>query len=627
MGKASRTKAERKREAEESPTVRTIIEWVWADMGHRLDYRVRAGARSQLTLDSLAHKARDRHRRAHQRPPSTEFVDPDISAQLRKAESIDEEVASLIGTQTLLWAHQLTIPAVAELAMSVALEVPELRRCVETTLRVKPEQWHPMALDRPPAAHTRGADTPMTDVSEPSALAAVQAMAVRMTDHAEEWLIGCAAIASHLMITRSVQEMVDPPSLDGDDQVLNPWGWNPADEPLWAASLPDGFISQEPDRMPEQLRPFMRKLSRRIRLARQVLRAYDQGPPGRPAGPAGAVFSEYTALVHLLAVVVTGAVQSLMETAWSGDSLGMDTTADIHYGMLRAMLQAEAFWLPAHLTEAVVSSTGLSEDDVAQLRLPYDAVAVYFGAPIRVEGDHLWADTIDQADHTPLVKLQPHYRNLAKHGHTWGLHNGPDAVAASADPRAQAVGVVLLANDDGSLSDRVLWLVDTPGTQIKDGEPQERNYTSIIFGSIRRSGMAQVVHNAAAMVCLGPWDLREVEGQQVRPVGARAQQRADGTDTRHRDPLLRIRVLATERLVPAAAAEEGGAERTVRSHLRRGHWRRQRVGPREAWMYRPAWIHPTVVNPGAQEPDTKVVCTVRARSAGTKRDHPTSGAA
>ncbi|MCX4791973.1 hypothetical protein OG369_39690 [Streptomyces sp. NBC_01221] len=48
----------------------------------------------------------------------------------------------------------------------------------------------------------------------------------------------------------------------------------------------------------------------------------------------------------------------------------------------------------------------------------------------------------------------------------------------------------------------------------------------------------------------------------------------------------------------SAPSTASGTGRRVAPHLRRGHWRRARIGPRADWdgTYRNAWIPPTVVN-------------------------------
>jgi hypothetical protein len=49
----------------------------------------------------------------------------------------------------------------------------------------------------------------------------------------------------------------------------------------------------------------------------------------------------------------------------------------------------------------------------------------------------------------------------------------------------------------------------------------------------------------------------------------------------------------------APSAGDGSGRPSPATHLRRGHWRRQRVGPRHAWRYEPRLIPPVLVNPGA----------------------------
>lgn len=55
------------------------------------------------------------------------------------------------------------------------------------------------------------------------------------------------------------------------------------------------------------------------------------------------------------------------------------------------------------------------------------------------------------------------------------------------------------------------------------------------------------------------------------------------------------------------AIEAGAGEWAIHAspitHRRRGHWRRQRVGPREDWYYERRLIAPIIVNPGGPSDD------------------------
>lgn len=55
------------------------------------------------------------------------------------------------------------------------------------------------------------------------------------------------------------------------------------------------------------------------------------------------------------------------------------------------------------------------------------------------------------------------------------------------------------------------------------------------------------------------------------------------------------------------SAESDHSGRSVRPHVRRAHWRRSRVGPRDDWRYALRWIHPTVVNVETGEPAAGVI--------------------
>lgn len=599
MGKASRAKVQRRLEAQESPTMQTVVECLWSSMGSSLSrHKLRF---SQFTLQQIKHHVMDRLSQSSLTSLSITEIHRQalLSGAQRQAAATDVEITKTLGHLLLSWASTTGVPAAVEMAIRAATADSTMFLCIETAL-CDPEVWRPLSLRQGTLA------------CPPEQEAGVIQSAVELADGNNLWVLGCLFLASAVMVTRSAAEMTRQPQFAGE-QTLNPWGWNPVDEHLWSTQLPaDGRWDSE------LMRPFMRQLARRVRLSDQVVQTHWSSR--HPVGAVGAVYTEHALLIQLVTSMVAAATESMFELAWCDEHHGLLNTAELNYGMLRTVIQAEPFWLPSHITEAVVSSTGLSNDDIAQLKLPYDVVAVHFGTPIDIEGDGLWDPAVAEIDLTPRVRHTPHYRNLAAHKPIYGMAGGVDVWRVAMDPSTQCRGVILLAEDDGSLSDHVLWIIETVAANPNDNNTTPKRCTGIIYGSISRSGLAQVAHNAAAMVCLGPWDLHEIDAQgETRPVADRGDHPTNG-QRRAVDPLLRVRVLSTERL-QRALAEANGSERTIRSHLRRGHWRRQRVGPRQSWTYRPVWIHPTVVNPGVPETDTKVVCTVQAQLAGSFRQH------
>jgi hypothetical protein len=230
------------------------------------------------------------------------------------------------------------------------------------------------------------------------------------------------------------------------------------------------------------------------------------------------------------------------------------------------------------------------------LHLPYPAVAVFFGSEFEVPDDLCGGETaLDDKIRHPVTLEQV----LA--GATPPACQGPahirfGTLAARRRQPLAIVGVVLTAGVDGTLGDLALFLLSKPSPG--------RHVFSAVEGLLSRSRLGPLAQNLAAAVAWGDWQAPET-GLALPP---------DMTSGAFRDAIARgafrrqeprgifgaVRVLDARRMYERRAQgrpAEGEGTSPV-THLRRGHWQRYRLGPRDDWHYEPRWIPPVVVNPG-----------------------------
>jgi hypothetical protein len=199
-------------------------------------------------------------------------------------------------------------------------------------------------------------------------------------------------------------------------------------------------------------------------------------------------------------------------------------------------------------------------DVVAEIRLPWPAVVVLFGADFQIPRGRL--GLLPHSTAEDLERL-PYDRYLTL-GRTKGL---------------SLFGVVLLADDDQRCRDEVGWL-------IRAGADDAFART-LVPGSRHRSPLAPALGNIDAAVCWAGWDPTDDSPPEVRHTRRRRARR-----TQPANAAAQPVVIKSARRVRRVGRGVGGA---TAPHQRRGHWRRQRIGPRDEWHYEPRWIPPTIV--------------------------------
>jgi hypothetical protein len=263
------------------------------------------------------------------------------------------------------------------------------------------------------------------------------------------------------------------------------------------------------------------------------------------------------------------------------------------------LLDAVPYFLPVHDAVSILDSHSPEPDMLAELRLPFPAVTVYFGADLEFDPAFLrWSEGLDEpARQFPAQVAQAAYGGEAPSVAMADLTNGIRTLGG------YLTGITMFANVQGRLADEALFVVATnPDPTFTDARAKDRA-RGAIHGRLSRSTLAPLVTHLALAVQWGSW--QQPPGQLGLPPdpGSRAWRKATNTGRFRREErrgaLIGVRVLDTERTRSAGrATTTEGRRASPAAHLRRGHWRRVRVGPRTAWYYEGRWIPPTVVNPG-----------------------------
>ncbi len=164
------------------------------------------------------------------------------------------------------------------------------------------------------------------------------------------------------------------------------------------------------------------------------------------------------------------------------------------------------------------------------------------------------------------------------------------------------VGVVLTAGFDGELADLVMFLLAEPQA------PKTRFH--VVEGCLSHSRLAPLLQNLAAAVTWGAWQAPagglEVPEDPATPGFRDVVRRGVFRRLEPRGVVGGVRVLDAPRMLQGSpTSREDAVGSSPATHLRRAHWQRYRVGPRDDWRYEARWIPPVVVNP-TQGPSRRV---------------------
>jgi hypothetical protein len=269
-----------------------------------------------------------------------------------------------------------------------------------------------------------------------------------------------------------------------------------------------------------------------------------------------------------------------------------------HLSYARLLYRAQPFFLPAATAVGLMASHPPDEASLAELRLPFASVAVYFGADL-----HAGEDTLIWPPETQ-PRLAEAKASIPDVG--LGAELGQTIVLNLARLGSYASGVVLFSRPDGGLADEMLWLLATdPDPDSADASLDRLRAVLPAYRS--RATLAPLVANIAAAVAWASWRTEPPLALPARDSKhwRKAVRTSQFRKLEPRGAAAGVRVLdVTSRTVSRTnnASAAGGSPVT---HRRRGHWHRVRVGPRQDWHHEWRWYHDMVVNPDGRA-DTRL---------------------
>jgi hypothetical protein len=167
-------------------------------------------------------------------------------------------------------------------------------------------------------------------------------------------------------------------------------------------------------------------------------------------------------------------------------------------------------------------------------------------------------------------------------------------------------GMVLLADDHGRLRDDRLWIIAANPDPTLPPPANLDRVRGVVRGWRSAATLAPLVSNVAAAVAWGAWQppttplplpddpaSRQWRKAVKRGVFRRREPRGDAVGV-HVIDLERTAAHARHRPDPEWHAARPSRHAPV-PHLRGGHFRRVRIGPRNDWHYQVRWIAPTLV--------------------------------
>lgn len=266
---------------------------------------------------------------------------------------------------------------------------------------------------------------------------------------------------------------------------------------------------------------------------------------------------------------------------------------------VRALVEAEAYWLPAGSEEAVLASEPPSPDQLAAIRLRRQRSVVWLAHPAEVPAGvtpaGLLVDLQADVNRFDTTELQVPMPVISAVTMLDGLAENPRT--------ARLEGMVLFADDDGALADGLAWLVQVPS--IIDGVAER----GIVLGRRSLADWRAVAEMMSAIVAWGDWTEPGSIPMPARPGRDDLRRLRHGSTRRLEESgaLAGVRVLDARRRAPSRHDEANGTHASPIPHPRRGYWRNQPVGPRDDGRREPRWIPPTWVNAaGAQRGPVRV---------------------
>jgi hypothetical protein len=262
--------------------------------------------------------------------------------------------------------------------------------------------------------------------------------------------------------------------------------------------------------------------------------------------------------------------------------------------LLVDLQRAVPYFIPTDAAAAVLASRPPSQQLQQELRLPFERTVVLFGADLELDpASFPWPERFPYQE---LERFGVVGELLARGGHLTGL--------------------VLLADDQGHLRDDVVWMVAAnPDPKLPWPASLDR-VRGLVRGYRSAATLAPLVSNVAAAVAWALWrDPPPIPPELPRDFTDRQFRKAfkrNSIRVRERQGgLVGIRVLDlarnATRETPTEPEDPGPQRASPVPHMRAGHFRRVRVGPRGDFHYEPRWIAPTWVRGDLDRADQRLV--------------------
>lgn len=275
---------------------------------------------------------------------------------------------------------------------------------------------------------------------------------------------------------------------------------------------------------------------------------------------------------------------------------------------LTGLREAQPFFLEGPAAAAFLDAEDPDVELLADMRLPYRYCLVFLAAPFEIAPFSPWFDP------ETIRLFQEHHESLQRDGHRMfddDIFERTDTMDTLYRYGGRLYGVLLTADEHGMLADTVGWLLGSCGETGDDW------MANVLFGHLSLATMAPLAHRLACAIAWAPWneitpvDLDEL-AREKRFGKLRRVMKAPSAVGVHT-----INLSSRPGGSPHATQDE---RRTVRAHLRRGHWRRVRVATRRQgvivgnisgthdldWHYEGRWIPPTMVGGAGQLDERRV---------------------
>lgn len=306
----------------------------------------------------------------------------------------------------------------------------------------------------------------------------------------------------------------------------------------------------------------------------------------------------------------------LLRAGTAAIDLGQPSHTAGHGDIAAVSLHALPYWLPGNATWGLAHTDVPDDPDDANsepwmnLRLPFPVISVWWSQRVGVDGTEVrpewmfeWYRDNCYLDGGNVMMPDDMPNAFTPIIHTVALTDGIADLAV--------LGVTMFADDGGHPSDVVIWHLAVETT----GGPLGPTWLFVPVPGLRsEAGWWQFLESVTAVVAWGDWvpDAPIV----IRNRGKLRRMKAAGIDLSRLGP---VRCLDSRRVIGQRTQEPERTHASPVTHIRRGHFRRQRVGPRSEERHELRWIPPTIVNPGGIPDDRPTVVTL-PRPEGTLRN-------